>query len=241
MITASPEQQRLLLELQAHVSAGNLLSRQRREALEDPELLSAREVVDAARLRRDETAADQRTADAEVQRLEDQAAKVAERIKGNEAKLMSGQAGASTLQGLQREIESLTATAAELEDEELSALDSAESAATDVEAAESALAYATDQLTKVQAEVDARVAELDGRAAEESAARASVAAGVPEDLLADFEDRLSRHGVGVAKLVGSVSGGSGMALSPGDLAQIRAAAEDEVVYCPDSGVILIRE
>jgi predicted nucleic acid-binding Zn-ribbon protein len=31
-----------------------------------------------------------------------------------------------------------------------------------------------------------------------------------------------------------------MALSPGDLAAIRAAAEDEIVFCPDSGCILVR-
>ncbi|MGO1319770.1 MAG: CT398-like coiled coil hairpin domain-containing protein, partial [Galactobacter sp.] len=114
MITASPEHQRLLLNVQAHVSAANVIARQRREALQDPVLLAARESVDAARARVDATQSARRDADAEVQRLEDQAAKVAERIKGNEAKLMSGQSGASTLQGLQREIESLTATAAEL-------------------------------------------------------------------------------------------------------------------------------
>jgi predicted nucleic acid-binding Zn-ribbon protein len=32
-----------------------------------------------------------------------------------------------------------------------------------------------------------------------------------------------------------------MELSPGDLAEIRKAPADEVVYCPDSGVILVRE
>ncbi|MGO3089500.1 MAG: zinc ribbon domain-containing protein [Galactobacter sp.] len=240
MITASPEHQRLLLNVQAHVSAANVIARQRREALQDPVLLAARESVDAARARVDATQSARRDADAEVQRLEDQAAKVAERIKGNEAKLMSGQSGASTLQGLQREIESLTATAAELEDEELSALDAAEIAAAALDAAVLELEAKEQDLGRVQAEVDATVAELDRRNGEELAAREAVAAGVPGDLLADFEERLARRGVGAAALVGSVSGGSGMELSPGDLREIRAAAPDEVVYCPESGVILIR-
>jgi predicted nucleic acid-binding Zn-ribbon protein len=31
-----------------------------------------------------------------------------------------------------------------------------------------------------------------------------------------------------------------MHLSPGDLAEIKAAAEDDIVFCPDSGCILVR-
>lgn len=241
MITASPEQQWALLDVQAHVSAVNLIDRQRREALQDPDLLAARAAVDSARAAVEEAAGVRAGADAEVQRLEEQAAKVATRIKGNEAKLMSGQAGTNTLQGLQREIETLTVTASELEDEELSALEEAESAASTLESVEEKLAEEQQRLSEVDGEVARRVAELDRRSAEETAARESAAADIPADLLEDFEDRLARHGAGVAKLVGSVSGGSGMELSPGDLAQIRAAAPEEVVYCPDSGVILVRE
>jgi predicted nucleic acid-binding Zn-ribbon protein len=241
VITASPQQQQALLQVQAHVSAANLLARQRREALQDPDLLAARVAVDTARAAVEEAAVARAGADDEVQRLEDQVTKVADRIKSNEAKLMSGQSGASTLQGLQREIESLSVSAAELEDQELSALEAAERAAATLETVQAGLVEEQQRLTNEEARVEATVADLDRRSAEETRARATAAAGVPADLLEDFEDRLARYGVGAAKLVGSVSGGSGMELSPGDLAQIRAAAEDEVVYCPDSGVILVRE
>ena len=47
-------------------------------------------------------------------------------------------------------------------------------------------------------------------------------------------------GVGAARLFHGKSEGSGMMLSPGDLAEVKAAADDDIVFCPDSGCILVR-
>jgi predicted nucleic acid-binding Zn-ribbon protein len=239
--TASPEHQRALLDVQAHASALNLLRRQRAEALEDPELLAARARAGSSRAGVEEAASAKSGADLAVQELEDKAEKIRSKIASNEQKLMSGQSGAATLQGLQREIESLTGSLAGLEDDEIAALDAAETAAESLSQAQSDSVAVQDALAVAEESVTVRVADIDRRVAEEQAAREQASEGIPADLLTDFEERLARYGIGVAKLTGSVSGGSGMELSPGDLAEIRKAPADEVVYCPDSGVILVRE
>jgi predicted nucleic acid-binding Zn-ribbon protein len=59
-------------------------------------------------------------------------------------------------------------------------------------------------------------------------------------MLAIYEKTLAKRGVGAARLFHGTSEGSGMQLSPGDLAEIKGASEDEIVFCPDSGCILVR-
>jgi predicted nucleic acid-binding Zn-ribbon protein len=65
--------------------------------------------------------------------------------------------------------------------------------------------------------------------------------GLPSDLVALYEKQRDRYGMGAARLVGGVSLGSNMKLSPSDLSDVMAAADDDVVLCPDSGAILIRD
>ena len=70
--------------------------------------------------------------------------------------------------------------------------------------------------------------------------RDEFAAGLDAGMLAVYEKTLAKRGVGAARLFHGTSEGSGMQLSPGDLAEIKAAAEDDIVFCPDSGCILVR-
>ncbi|GAB3388249.1 hypothetical protein GCM10027568_09080 [Humibacter soli] len=102
------------------------------------------------------------------------------------------------------------------------------------------------------ADAEAKVAELEAARAEAisgferartqaNADRTAVAATLPEDLVVLYQKQHDRYGVGAARLVGGVSLGSNMKLSPSDLAVVHAAAVDEVVLCPDSGAILIRD
>ena len=70
--------------------------------------------------------------------------------------------------------------------------------------------------------------------------RAEFADGLDAGMLAVYEKTLAKRGVGAARLFHGTSEGSGMQLSPGDLAEIKAAAEDDIVFCPDSGCILVR-
>ena len=65
-------------------------------------------------------------------------------------------------------------------------------------------------------------------------------AGLPEDLVQLYERQRERYGVGVSELRGGVSSASGVQLTESDLQDIRQAADDDVVLCPDSNAILVR-
>ena len=65
-------------------------------------------------------------------------------------------------------------------------------------------------------------------------------ATIPADLVELYEKQRARYGIGAALLVRGVSMGSNVKLTESDLAVIRRAAPDDVVLCPDSSAILIR-
>lgn len=241
MSTATPADQLRLLDVQAQESRRRHLSRQRQEALADPGLAAAAAAVAEAEAAESAARTAREEADAAVEALEQQGAQVSARIAKDEAQLIAGQAGAGTLQGLQREIESLTAKSAELDDLELEAMDAAEAAATVQQEAESATATARAAQSAVKERVAGVVAALDDELAAVAQARSVAADGIPAELLALYEGTLAKRGVGAARLFHGTSEGSGMALAPGDLAEIKRAAPEAVVFCPDSGVILVRD
>jgi len=83
--------------------------------------------------------------------------------------------------------------------------------------------------------------EIGEQAAKASATRASVAAGVPADLLALYDKlRAQFSGVGAAMLRRGRCEGCHVSLSTVDLNAIRAAAPDEVVRCEECRRILVR-
>ena len=67
-------------------------------------------------------------------------------------------------------------------------------------------------------------------------------ARIPADLVELYEKQRARYGIGAAAAASrGVSMGSNVKLTESDLAVIRRAAPDDVVLCPDSGAILVRE
>jgi predicted nucleic acid-binding Zn-ribbon protein len=85
-----------------------------------------------------------------------------------------------------------------------------------------------------------QIGEVEAEKQAVQAQRVELAASFDAGLLGLYERTLAKRGVGAARLFHGTSEGSGMQLSPGDLADIRKAAEDEIVFCPDSGCILVR-
>src|SRR5690606_33485133 len=70
--------------------------------------------------------------------------------------------------------------------------------------------------------------------------RAALAGAVAPDLLAEYERRSARGGIAVGLLRGGVCEGCRMVLAGTDLTEIRKAAPDEVVSCPECGAIRVR-
>jgi predicted nucleic acid-binding Zn-ribbon protein len=60
------------------------------------------------------------------------------------------------------------------------------------------------------------------------------------DLVALYERQRTRGGAGAGALQGRRCGACRIEIDKGELARISAAAEDEVLRCPECGAILLR-
>jgi predicted nucleic acid-binding Zn-ribbon protein len=178
--------------------------------------------------------------DAQVSRLESEIDAVRQREERDKALLKSGATDAKQLSDLQHELDTLVRRQTSLEDtlleimerrEELQAQASAEQAA--VEALRSELAGAKQAL-------DAALAEIDQARQEHSSRRDTLSAGLDPALSALYERQRAGGGPGAGPLLGHRCGACRIEIGRGDLSRISAAAEDELVRCPECGAILLR-
>ncbi|MBG6182600.1 putative nucleic acid-binding Zn-ribbon protein [Arthrobacter sp. CAN_A214] len=240
MAKAAPEEQLRLLDLQALDSRLNQLQRQAAVVQNNSELavLGGRvATVDGELVRASTELAD---LERELTRAEDDVQAVVGRIERDEKRLNSGQGTSKDLTALQSEVASLTRRRSDLEDVELDIMERAEAA----RAAQVAVQERTDsvrrELKELEEARDADLVQIAGQRSTVQAERNELAATIDAPLLAIYEKTLAKRGVGAARLFHGTSEGSGMQLSPGDLAEILRAAPDDIVMCPDSGCILVR-
>lgn len=175
----------------------------------------------------------------EVSRIESDLKVVENRI-ARDTERLTATASPKDVQALEIELAALSRRQMELEDAELGAMErlvELETEQAEAEAERADLAARVDALEvdldverqKVQTERDALLRD-----------RAVIAEGIPVELLALYEKQRARYGIGAALLHHGVSLGSHVTLTESDLSEIRRAAPDDVVLCPDSGAILIR-
>lgn len=177
----------------------------------------------------------------EVAKAESDVEQVRNRADRDQQRLDSGAVGAKDAQALVSELESLARRQSDLEEIELEAmerLEAHESTLKSVEEAHDELVTAKDAVVDEQR---AAMADLDAQEAQVRADRATAVEGIDQGLLAIY-DRLRARlgGVAVAALRHGRSEGSGMPVSPAELSRIKALGPDEIVYCEDSGRILVR-
>lgn len=240
--TASPADQVRLLELQRLDTALDRARRRMQQLRTDPELATLQQALAERRETAAATATALEQATAAVRQAEATVTEVRDRRDRTQRRLDAGQGSAKDLEGMLHELSTLSALQDEHEGTELEAMEVAERAEAEDTVARQALTEAQEAvrqrgavLTEEAATVAAEGNDLTGR-------RASFAAGLPADLVARYERIRERTGgIAAARLVGNTSEASGMPLSPADLAQIDQAAPDELVFCPDSGAILVRD
>jgi predicted nucleic acid-binding Zn-ribbon protein len=238
---ASPQDQQRMLDLQALDTKLDQLAHKRRSLPQhariaelDAQLADLDTAIAASRTSVGDIKREVAKAEADVQQVRDRAAR-------DQAKLDSGAGSAKDLQALQSELVSLARRQGDLEEVELEAMER-------LEAHESALAELTtahaallNDRAGVAAERDAEVAVLDTQAETVRAEREAVAAPLEERLITLYDKLRARFGgVAIARLSHGRSGGSGMPVPPSELAKIKATPADEIVYCEDSGRILVR-
>jgi predicted nucleic acid-binding Zn-ribbon protein len=163
------------------------------------------------------------------------------RIERDRARLDAGQVSAAReLASLQSEIESLHRRQGDLEEvvlelmERREALDSRQGELTTERDS------LGDEMAAVAARRDAAVKEIDEQEAKASDQRGGIAAEIPADLLALYDQIRKTKGVGAAALRAGRCEGCHLSLNAADLNVIRASAPDEVVRCEECRRILVR-
>ena len=240
MAKAAPEEQLRLLDLQALDSTLNKLTRQAAVARANPLLTSTAAqvaVVDAELVRATTELGDVQR---ELTRAEDEVQSVVTRLERDEKRLNSGTGLSKDLVALQHEIGSLTKRRSDLEDVQLEAMERVEVAREAQAGVQARTASIRAELVALEEARDAELADIEAERQRVQAERDELADTFDRALLTIYERILARRGVGAARLFHGKSEGSGMQLSPGDLADISGAAADDIVLCPDSGCILVR-
>ena len=240
MAKAAPAEQLKLLELQGLDAKLKSLSNRRRTIESDPRITDLEAALSVANGELGAAKVAVHDAEGELKRSEADVEQVASRIERDEARLNSGTGLSKDLVALQNDIASLNKRRSVLEDVELEVMERLEGLRERQAAQQKIVDDVQGSFGGIRAELDAALAEIAAEAATVGAQRQEFAAGLDAGLLAVYEKTLAKRGVGAARLFHGKSEGSGMQLSPGDLAEIKAAAEDDVVFCPDSGCILVR-
>jgi len=238
-LKAAPQSQAQLLELQALDTRLQQLDHQMAKMPQLATLTALR--TDAERLlaqRRQETGRVD-DARAELGRIESDVALVESRVKRDVDRLQ-GSSSVKDVAGLESELAGLRRRQAELEEIELTLMETLETLENGVAVTEAEHAEILDRVHAVEAERDAALEVLAATREQTALDRATIAAGLPADLLALYERQRQRYGTGASHLRGGVSSASGVKLLENEMAIIRSAADDDVLLCPDSDAILVR-
>lgn len=175
------------------------------------------------------------------QRHEDELASIETKIAEVDRKLYSGTVSAPReLQAMQADVASLKRHRSDIEDQVLVAMQDREPLETELTRLEgewAALEGEADQLRQAIAEA---TASIDAELGTELDARSAAAAGIPPDLLSQYERLRDRNaGVGAARLVNGRCNGCHLTLPATELDRIRHEPPDTVVLCDQCGCILV--
>ena len=95
-------------------------------------------------------------------------------------------------------------------------------------------------LVVAEHDLDATLAEIDQARREHSSRRETLTAALDPAVSALYERQRAGGGPGAGPLLGHRCGACRIEIGRGELSRISAAAEDELVRCPECGAILLR-
>lgn len=238
-LKASPDDQAILLDIQAIDTKLQQLAHRAKNLPELATIVSLKAEAEEARLAGVTDSGALEDARIELKRIESDADIVVARIKRNTERLESS-SSVKDIAALESELASLRKRQSDLEDIELAVMERVEefemAASQSKKAHEGLLAM----LSEAEAARDAGLAALNSEIDHAQANRATIIAKLPTDLVALYERQRERYGTGASHLQHGTSSASGVKLNENDMAAIRSAAPDDVVLCPDSNAILVR-
>jgi predicted nucleic acid-binding Zn-ribbon protein len=237
-VNASPENQRTLLDiadLDRRIAQAERARTKPSQAGRITELVAIRQ----EQLRELTTLAgtrdDVRT---ELKRLESDVA-VVEARRNRDAERLAASTNSKDAQALEHELASLARRQSDLEDAELDVMGRLEEAEAALAAQQALLDTTTAEGSALTAQAKADVAAATELGAQLARDRAAVADGVSPELLAEYARRAT-NSAGAALLTRGTCEGCRILLPSTDLNDIRRAADDLVVSCPECGCILVR-
>lgn len=237
---ASPADQQQLLRLQSIDTRLQQLAHKLRSLPQTAELQALAERDTGVRGRRAEAVGALEDARAELGRIESDVDVVEKRI-ARDGERLTHTSSMKDVAALESELVSLRKRLADLEDLELVVMQKVEDAEARVAGIDDERATIAAEIARLEAARDEAAGGLgtDRDGAERD--RAAIAATIPDDLLAFYEQRRTRGGgVGAALLRQRTCGGCTITLTGSDLDAVRRSAPDEVVQCPECDRILVR-
>lgn len=175
---------------------------------------------------------------AELARVESDVSVVDARI-ARDSQRLAASTNPKQAQGFESELAALARRKSDLEDAEIALMEQLEAAEAAVAEQEAIIAETNAQGAELSAEAKQVVAEATDRLEASRRDRAAIAGAIPADLLALYE-RLASRGNGAGLLLAGACEACRMVLPPSDIAEVRRAQTDEVVFCPECGAILVR-
>lgn len=237
---ASVAQQQLLAEL-AELDAE--LGRLEHRTKNLPEQKAAQDAQAAHRAAGDRVAALQLALadiDTQVAKFETEIDGVRQREDRDRALLEGGTVDPKQLTDLQHELETLQRRQASLEDAQLEVMERREELAADQTAEQAALDAAQSALDDAQRAAEEARAELTQAKERSAGRRAELVAAIDGELVTLYERQRARTGVGAGLLQGRRCGACRIEIDQGESARIAAAADDDVLRCPECSAILLR-
>jgi predicted nucleic acid-binding Zn-ribbon protein len=177
---------------------------------------------------------------AEVTRFESEIDAVRQREDRDRSLLQSGTPDAKQLSDLQHELETLQRRQSSLEDSLLEVMEQREELQINQTRERSAVDNLQAELASVQQSRDDALAEIDTASQDRLERRTQLLAGLDSQLAELYERQRSSAGVGAGLLQGKRCGACRIELDRGELARISAAADDDVLRCPECRAILLR-
>jgi predicted nucleic acid-binding Zn-ribbon protein len=178
--------------------------------------------------------------DAQVAKFEAEIDAVRQREQRDRSLLAAGTIDAKQLTELQHELETLERRQSTLEDTLLEVMERREELQSDQASKLATIDELQNQLGEAQKACDDARTELDQLRHQSGSRRDELIGQLDAALVALYERQRARGGAGAGVLQGRRCGACRIEIDRGELARISAAAEDEVLRCPECGAILLR-
>jgi predicted nucleic acid-binding Zn-ribbon protein len=178
--------------------------------------------------------------DAQAAKFESEIDAVRQRVDRDRSLVDGGAVNAKQIAELQHELETLQRRQSNLEDSLLEVMERREELQAQQAAELARIDELQNELSAVERSREDALQTIDQSRHQCVSRRDELVAALDADLIALYERQRSRGGAGAGVLQGRRCGACRIEIGRGELARISAAAEDDVLRCPECGAILLR-